>query len=199
MSTSAELLSPRTDSCLEPQFQKLLAHVRSGNDGAATALFEQFERTVLVFVRRRLRADDPVRLEFDSTDLAQLTWTTVFEQLRQGEAFGRASDLRAFLRTIADNHYRRARRHCLAGKRTRAREEPLNQARHDRPAAGPDPAAHAEAADDWEQLLARLSENERRLLLAVGDGDSLAEAAEHFGVSARTVQRWAAHVRLMAG
>lgn len=199
MPTDHRQQSPQSSSA-DAELNDLFARIHAHEADAARLLYERYRDPLLRVIRRRyLRRDSVLRRFFDSDDLAQETWRRVFEQIEAGATVPSETDFVRLIIAMTRNRFRNEYRdHVTAVNHTVTREEPMGVGRHELADRAAGPAAQAEAADDWSRRLDGLSENERRLVAAVRDGDSLAEAAAHLGVSVRTIQRWAVHVRARA-
>ena len=178
-------------------FPDLVARVRAGDPRAAAALWRRFAGHVLRCIRRDfLTPRQPLRRDLESDDLAQEAWQSMFTTLRDGRDFASEGDFLRFLFALTRNCFRRHwRARLTAAKRSLRREERFDARRHDRPAPGPGPAEQAASAEERRRLLAGLPEVQRVIVLAVLDGERLAEAAARLGVSARTAQRHLDRIR----
>jgi len=171
--------------------RELIEQAACGDESAAREIFESYSPHLFRVIRRRfLPVWAPLRRDLDSIDLVQETWQTVFECLREGRRFLTPEEFTGFLLVTASNRFHvRYRARVKVQKRALLREEPLDPTKHDRPAAGADPAEIVANADAVAHCLAGMSERERTVLAAIGDGESLAKVAQRLGVSVRTVER----------
>ncbi len=133
----------------EDSIERMLDRLRNGDSTVAGPLFSAFEPFLRGVVRRRMPARAQVR--FDSADIVQSAWASVWEGFQQGRwQFPDEARLRAFLtRVVLCRLYDRAE---TALSQTR-REEALGEM--DDTVAGTEsrPSEHARADAMWQSLL----------------------------------------------
>jgi len=170
------------------EFQELLRQARNGDQTACQRLYDRYADHVLRVIRRRLSRR--LRLLFDSVDLAQEVWMSVFTQALERAKFAHPGAFLHFLTAVACRSVlRRQRDYLERDKRSLERQVPFD-ARADVPDdTVADPASQANGQDLWTNLLAALSEPERAALESIRAGERLEEAARRAGLDAPIVFR----------
>lgn len=181
-------------------FTQLVAKVRAGDGRAAAELVRGYEP----YIRREVRLhllDNGLRRTFDSMDVCQSVLASFFLRASAGEYdLEQPDQLVRLLVVMARNKLASLARRQTALRRSNqgkvAADEGLDFA------ASPDPTPSAQVID--AELLSRakaaLSEEERRMVEARGEGRSWAEIAEAMGgkPQARRVQLSRAMDRIAA-
>jgi RNA polymerase sigma factor (sigma-70 family) len=173
--------------------ESLFSRARSGDQTAWEELFRTCYPKIVRVVRRKL--NPPMRSLYDSSDFASDVWKSLAAKFDRFD-FPTIDSLLAFLSQAAErkvvDEYRR--RHTL--KRDMDLERPIEATRahgHEPMAlrsAEPTPSQVAQASEDWQQLLARLSEPERTIMDLKRMGYTNEEIAERTGWHIRKVQRF---------
>jgi DNA-directed RNA polymerase specialized sigma24 family protein len=182
----------REQSPLPPHdWDDLIARVRGGCQDAGRALYEQIHNSLAMFIRKKFLGHWSILHQlFDSDDLEQMVWQRAFEKLLDDDRHFSQGEFASYILAITSNQFRTLwRDNVRLRKRSLAREEPLDMARHDSPEFGADPAEQAEAGDELRDFQESATEKGKEILLAIRVGMSVAEAADYCGVSNRTAQR----------
>jgi RNA polymerase sigma factor (sigma-70 family) len=164
-------------------FRLLFDRVRAGEEAAVVALVQRFERIVRAAVRVRL-TDPALRRQFDSMDIVQSVMANFLRQAADGEyQIDGPGQLAGLLLT-------------MARRKLRQRERDAHRQRRDidlvHPTMDPDvtatpqpgPGTIVEGRDGIERLLARLSSDERDIMLRRAAGESWDEIATALGGTA---------------
>lgn len=172
-----------------------MARAAEGDDDAFRALLRHCEPEVRMVVRGRL--PKALRSQFDSTDIVQSVWESVFT--KDGPDLARFENVRhfvAFLAAVAKNkvmeEYRRLTR---TQKYDIAREEPLYIRRGNReiardvPGREPTPSQNTQAGDRLDQILSGLDPLERQMVLLRRRNLTYAEIAERLNLHESAVRR----------
>ncbi|OWK40231.1 RNA polymerase sigma factor [Fimbriiglobus ruber] len=167
-------------------FASLLDGIRRGEAAAAEELIRRYLPHVRAAVRRRLSQD--LRLRFDSQDFAQDVWLSFFRSAVDRLDLPDEGALVAYLSQMARLKVAEEYRHQTTQKVGLTRDTPL-AATGELMTREPTPSAFAVAADQWEQLTARLPDRERGILRMLRDGHTHGEVAAAFGLSEKTIQR----------
>ena len=163
---------------------------QAGDESAWRELYASCYPKVIRVIRRRLNSP-AMRRVYDSTDFAGDVWQSLAAKCGRFD-FPNVAALQAFLvvaaeRKVIDEHRRlHAQRNELGG----GRPPGLLGDGLDPPSHDPSPSQVAVEHEAWEQLLDRLSEDERRVLLMKREGHSNEEIAEAVGWHVRKVQRF---------
>lgn len=173
-------------------FRALLDRAESGDSEAARELFEDYGRHVLRAVRHTLNAR--LRQLFDSQDLVQSVWKSIFENKDSLGTFESPEAMIAFLTTVARRKVAyKVRRYLGKTQKTNMnRVTSLDQmeapiAFADRRERAPDETA--EWRDHWDNLVGGLSDRDQRILELRRDGLTNPEITDTLSVSERTIQR----------
>ena len=182
----------------DSELKILLDQFRAGSEEAAYALYEKYSAMLLRVIRGRyLPPRSPLARDFDSDDLLQETWRSLFEQLDRGRDFPSEARFVLFLLAVLRNRFHEHIRAQAAMKRSHHCEERAPQALHAAPDCKPGPFERATAADEWRHFLARLDAETQFVLVGLRNGESISELAQQLGVSSRTVQRVVRNVQLL--
>lgn len=170
----------------------LLLRAKEGSEEAASRLHECLGPNVVRAVRRKLPAK--LRALFDSHDFAQAAWASFFRRLREVSTPTVPAELKAFVRSIAENKVvDEVRSQLVTLKRCRDRVVSLDAdpSLTDAPLRSPEPSpsAHVSAAEMLERLTAGQSPQVRQVVALRLEGASHSEIAAVLGVSERTVFR----------
>jgi RNA polymerase sigma-70 factor (ECF subfamily) len=170
------------------QSTELVNRWRAGDQQAATELFERYQDKLLRMVAARLNQEMLSKL--DPEDLVQSIMRSAFRMTRDEPIeYSSESGFWKWLVSVGINKTLNRIDKETADKRGLSRTTTSGTAFDDR--IGRDPTADevAEFSDLLQNVLKRLNEPQRRLLLAKLDGLSQSEIASLFGVSSKTIQR----------
>jgi len=176
-------------------FADLIESARGGDEAAVAAVLGRFEPEIRTMVRVRLpRA---LRNQFDSMDIVQAVWTSVFTG--KGSDIGKFTDagqFRGFLAGVARNKvYEEHRRRTRTKKYDLGREERLYVRKGERDiprevtAADPSPSEELQAGDRFGQLIRGRTPEEVRVIDLRRQGLTFGEIADRVGTSERSVRR----------
>lgn len=170
------------------EFDVLLARIRSGDDAASTELVSRYERAVIRAVRARL--SNRMRRYLDSIDVVQSVHRSLLIGVRdQRYQFSHPAQLMALAMVLVQ---RKVARQWRKVKHYPA--ESLDQALSQKQQAEPRQPEHCvsiEANELLSQILARLGEVDRRLVLLKLDGHSSAEIGLKLGLDSAFIRmRW---------
>lgn len=185
------LPSPRTESALNTQ--DLLAGARRGEDEAWEEIFRRYRAMLSVMVR--IRIPGMLRSRFDTEDVLQAAFISVFEQIRRFEYQGEGS-FRRWLSRVVVNKLRDNLKHHQRSKRAVANETPLEDTRpldaHEDPASR-DPSTAVDVAEQKARTLeamTQLSEEDQNILcMRIMEKMSFPEIAGIEGLSENTARR----------
>jgi RNA polymerase sigma-70 factor (ECF subfamily) len=171
---------------------------RTGDDGAAQALFDRYVEQVMKLARRHLSR--PMAGRVDAEDIAQSVFRTFFQRARQGQfQIDEAEDLCKLLARITVHKtfrqiafHRRAKRD--AGVETGEPQEMLLN----RLASGPTPQEAAAFVDQLELFFSKLQPTERQILELRMEGHNNLEIADQLGISDRKIRRLMERIRGLA-
>jgi RNA polymerase sigma factor (sigma-70 family) len=170
----------------DDRLDELLSRLCDGDGSAAEEVFRAYEPYLRMVVRRRL--PDPMRANFDSSDVVQSVWADLVVGFRErGWRFASAAQLRAFLVKATRNRFLdRARQN----QRRTAREQTV-AVDGETATVGrePHPSELVQAAELWQQMLELCPPQHHRLLTLKRQGASLAEIAEQTGLHESSVRR----------
>lgn len=173
----------------------LLGRVEKGDSRAAGELFDRYVDRLRAIVRQRIGPKLGRRIDAD--DVVQSTYRSFFTHAEQGDyALHESGDLWRLLASIALHKlYGQVERHT-AGRRSINHETAAGDSLLHR-AAGLEPsAAEVIAISEQLQLITkRLTPEQRAVLVAYLQGDSVDELATQFGKSPRTIRRLLAQAR----
>ncbi len=175
-----------------------LTDLLSGRPGCDRELVERYTHGLLALARRQL--PDRVRARVDPEDVVQSVYRSFFKRLHEGRfAFDESHDVWRLLAAMTYHKARNAAKFHLRDRRDARRE--LTLAGSETPAGPPEEAGAGDVDllyECLEQLLARLPENYRDIVVRRLDGQSIEEVAGAVRRSRRTVLRVLAHVQELA-
>lgn len=163
--------------------QRLLDRIRSGDNEAASQVYDEYVPYLKMVVRRRLAGE--MRAKFDSSDVVQSVWVDLLDGFRKGRwDFESPDHLRAFLIRATQNrlvdYVRRNARSIEL--RTPVETDQLS-------IGSPRPSAEARANEQWEQILQNCSADQRPIVQWKRQGFTIAEIAEKTGYHPSSVRR----------
>lgn len=173
------------------RFRQLWVEARSGSEDAAEQMVKEFRQSILAVIRRHLSR--PMRRQFDSEDLLQTIWKSLFIGDSHRE-FDKSEDLRAFVHQVAKNKsIDKYRQHVETKRRDIRREVPVsdlshesnNQLDHD----APTPSRVISAREECEQLFEGQPSQVCEAVEMRADGMTFEEIAERTGLHKDSVRR----------
>ncbi len=163
----------------EDSFTTYVRRLRSGDAQAAAELVRQYESTIRLEVRMRLR-DSRLRRHFDSMDVCKSVLATFFIRAAAGQFnLQKPEQLVRLLVGIARNKLSTRSKHPRAQKRDARKLEALDPERLG--AAGSSPSELVAAEELLCEFRRRLSEEERRLADLRAAGHAWAYIAAQMG------------------
>jgi RNA polymerase sigma-70 factor (ECF subfamily) len=173
----------------ENAFRDLVRRVRSGDEQAAAELVRRYESTIRLVVRRRL-TDPRMRRLFDSMDICQSVMGTFFAGAAAGQfELDTPEHLLKLLATMARNKLTSHARKQQAARRRPPRSSSSRSSDAQQvvdPSPGPSQIVAAEELQ--QEILRKLSPEERRIADLRADGRSWEEIAAQLGSSAAAVR-----------
>jgi RNA polymerase sigma-70 factor (ECF subfamily) len=170
-----------------PSLDALLERLNSGDEAAATQVFQAYEPYLRMVVRRQFSGR--LRAKFDSVDIVQSVWADLWSGFRAGTwKFTDSAHLRAFLVRVTRNRFLnrvRDHRHALDHEQSYSDSQLPEEAS----APQPRPSEMAQAHDLWDRLLELCPPAHRELLRLKRQGLTLAELAAHTGLHPSSVRR----------
>lgn len=164
-------------------FHDLIRRVQAGDEQAATDLVRQYEPIIRMIVRRRL-TDPRMRRLLDSLDICQSVLGTFFVGAAAGQfELSSPDDLLKLLATMARNKLISCARKQQAARRTPQGFE--QAAGTNREAVDPQPTPNQMASNKelFQEVLKRLSPEERRIQEMYAAGCSWPDIAKAIGGS----------------
>ena len=186
----------------EARWPRLIQGLRAGDRHIVQEFCEQYGALLLDLADKHLAG--PLRRRVGPEDVAQSACRTFLRRARAGEfQLADSENLWRLLCAITLTKVREQARFHQRQKRGIDQEVPLasdssssGDAAGFEPAdSGPTPAEAAEFADQFQQLMAGLDDEERRLVDLKLQQYTNAEVADRLGCSERTVRRILKHVR----
>ena len=177
----------------DPEFSRLMEHVRAGCPRAIDELLRRYGGNIRVAVRRKL--DQRLRPQFDSLDFQQDVWASFFGGAVDRCTFESPAALVRFLEKVASNKVvEEFRRRVRSRKHNVQREQSLDQL-HFVPLApevaarNPTPSQVAMANESWERMLHKQPPHYRRILELRRLGHTQSEIAEQLDLDVKMIQR----------
>jgi RNA polymerase sigma-70 factor (ECF subfamily) len=180
-------------------FDELMARLRSGDNDAATAIFQRFARRLLALARSRL--DLLVRRKVDPEDVLQSVFESFFARHVDGQF--RLEDwdgLWGMLVVLTVRKCGRRVGYFHAARRDVQREaQSATTQQSDADCAAiarePTPSEAAMLTETVQQLMQRLEGRDRQILTLSLQGHNVAEISARIGRTERTVQRVLERIR----
>jgi RNA polymerase sigma factor (sigma-70 family) len=165
-------------------FAELLARVRSGEAGAAEELIRRYEPVIRVTVRARL-TDSRLRRVMDTMDICQSVLAGFFVRAAVGEYdLNEPNDLIRLLVRMTHNKIATQYRHHFRDRRDVRKMQDLGDDGLDQVGGEPGPDRIAAGRELLANLRGKLSDEERAIADARGQGKSWQEIADEFGGTA---------------
>ena len=176
-------------------FDDLRVRLQSGEDEAASEVFQRFATPLIAKARSRL--NPAIRKKIDPEDVVQSVYRTFFRRLGEGQfELENWESLWGLLLTITVRKCGRNVRHFHTDQRDVTREQPVGAEDSQSPmnweaiAREPTPEDEAILAETIESLMQDLQHDAHRDILTLSlQGYSQAEIADHVDCSQRTVRR----------
>jgi RNA polymerase sigma-70 factor (ECF subfamily) len=160
------------------EFRELIRRVRAGDDQAAAELVHVYEPHVRRAVRIRLGVAR-LRRVVDSMDISQSVLGTFFIRAAAGQfQLDTPRQLVSLLARMAENRVRDWQRRYSALRRDKRREVSLSRLAHEPMARTLTLTQERDSAETLEEVLLRLSPDDRELVERRRAGDSWATIAE---------------------
>ncbi len=170
------------------EFEQLIAQVQAGSEQAAYQLVSAYHRLVSRVVRRRLPGT--LRRVFDSHDIVQVAWASVFRHRSRLDRFKTPEQFEAFLAAVAANKVAlEMRRQFGQQKRNMNRDRPLDSAALVQGGQAATPSQVAMAREEFDQLLDKQPTRYREILRLRSEGYSSREIARRTGLHEGNVRR----------
>lgn len=174
--------------------QELVGRARSGDQQAATELFNRFSRRLMLLAGSRL--DRLVRSRVDPEDVVQSAYRSFFARLAEGQfTLGEWEEVWGLLVRITLRKCGHKLEHARAARRDAAREVALGASSDDshdcwQPIArNPTPVEALVLAETIESLLSGFDEREREIVGLRLQACTECEISKSVGRSERTVRR----------
>lgn len=173
----------------DSQFLDLIARVRAGDGTAARELVDRYEPAIRRAVRIRL-VDERLRRSFDSMDITQSVLGSFFVRAALGEYEVATHDELVRLLTQMARHKLASHVRVEHAERRDVRRLDTDAILHNCVATQtPTPSRLVETRELVDELRKRLSDEERDLADARGNGQTWAEIAERRGQSAELLRK----------
>jgi RNA polymerase sigma factor (sigma-70 family) len=177
----------KTPAVADPTSQLLLARLIADDSAAATAIFDRYVERLLKLAKSHMSAK--LKRRIDPEDVVQSAYRSFFVHARNEEfQLERAGDLWRLLADITLKKLYRQVEKQTAAKRSLNREEYL-ETLESYDSITPSVAEAVGLAEVMGLAVARLSDEERCVLIARLQGDDWEDIAESVGKSPRTVRR----------
>lgn len=166
---------------------------RNGDQLAAEAIFERYQSRLIQVVGNKL--SHKLRSRLDPEDVLMSTMRSVFRMTAQKDmVFQDETGFWKWLLTITLN--KTYNRIDYETRPIRTPDKESNDPSFEDPALdGLSPAAEAVLDDLLENILTRVNDDQKKILLAKLDGFTHSEIASHLSVSTKTIQRSRAAIR----
>jgi RNA polymerase sigma-70 factor (ECF subfamily) len=179
----------------DPSFDALMAQLRSGQDEAATRVFNRFASRLIALARKQL--DPQVRQKIDPEDVMQSVFRSFFARNAAGQLgeFETWDNLWAMLVVMTQRKCGRRLDYFHAARRDVHREvpgqPPPDQSTSDLGISDdePTPSEAAMLTETIEQLMSNLQGRHREILARRLQGYTPAEISAELGCTERTVYR----------
>ncbi len=175
-------VDPVSQAGASQSLAELLAGFHRACPLAAAELVKRYRGELLRYTRW-LISQRGLGATVTADDVVQDTWLQVFKSLMRPRTFPDEPAFVAFLHRIVEGRINRYCRASKAAKRSAHGEEPLDMARHDQPAAEPDPVEVAAFADELKHALAAFPPECEALVEALRGSARLGDAVAAAGIS----------------
>ena len=175
-------------SLAQAEFDRLIAEVRQGSEDALAELFRRFNPLVYNTIRKHMPIQ--MRNAFDSADVAQIAWGTLFHHRTRLCQFQSSRDMEAFIATVAYNKLRMELRRRIAQKCGRDREVVSIEDLEDPiPSPDPSPSRVAMGREEWVQVFKGQPPHYQEIMRLVTLGQRSRDIAEQLGMEEGSVRR----------
>lgn len=179
-------------------FEEMMSRLRSGDDEAASQVFNRFAERLIALARSRI--DQATRQKIDPEDAVQSAYRSFFRRHAEGQFDIRDwNNLWTLLTVITVRKCLKKARYFRAGRRDVRQEaaKPADESSFSWEAISrePTPEEAALLAESVEQLLRGLSERDRAIVTLCLQGYAMQEISKQIGCSERTVQRVKERIR----
>src|SRR5262245_32520379 len=187
------------DSPSEPS---LLDALQAGDEDAARQLFDRYAEQLVLLARKRISQRLASRI--DAEDIVQSVFRTFFHRAKQGKFHLEEPDdiCKLLARITAHKTFRQIAFHRRA-KRDACQETAQGDDAQDLlmklMMAEPSPEEATAFLDQLQHFLAKLADEERRILELRMEGYNNVEIAQRLGISDRKIRRLMERVRELAG
>jgi RNA polymerase sigma-70 factor (ECF subfamily) len=172
----------------DPSFADLIRRVRGGDEAAAAEVVRLYEPAIRRSVRPRL--DPRLRRTYDSTDLSQAVLCSFFLRAAAGQyQLETPEQLLKLLASMARHKLAKAGRRQRAARRDDRRVEAGRAEERDLRAPDPGPSEQVADRELFQEVLRRLSPEERRLVELRHEGRDWAAIAAACGGSPEALRK----------
>ena len=185
-----------------PSERSALEALQAGDEDAARQLFDRYAEQLVVLARRRISQRLASRI--DAEDIVQSVFRTFFHRAKQGQFHLAEPDdvCKLLARITAHKTFRQIAFHRRA-KRDAGQETAQGDDAQDLlmklMMAEPSPEEATAFLDQLQHFLAKLEDEERRILELRMEGYNNVEIAGRLGISDRKIRRLMERVRELAG
>ena len=179
-----------------------LEALQAGDEDAARQLFDRYAEQLVILARRRISQRLASRI--DAEDIVQSVFRTFFHRAKQGKFHLEEPDdiCKLLARITAHKTFRQIAFHRRA-KRDAGQETAQGDDAQDLlmklMMAEPSPEEAIAFLDQLQHFLAKLEDEERRILELRMEGYNNVEIAQRLGISDRKIRRLMERVRELAG
>ncbi len=174
-------------SLSQAEYDRLMANVRKGSEGALAELFRHLNPLVCNTIRKHMPAQ--MRKSFETADLGQVAWGTLFRHRSRLNRCQSPRDLEAFIATVTFNKLRVEMRKRLTQKRHNVKGEMRLDHMRQPLSKDPSPSQVVMAREKWSRILRGQPEHYQEIIRLVIEGHRSKEIAEKLGLEAGSVRR----------
>lgn len=174
-------------SLSQAEYDRLMADVRKGSEGALAELFRHLNPLVCNTIRKHMPAQ--MRKLFETADLGQIAWGTLFRHRSRLDRCQSPRALEAYIATVTLNKLRVELRNHRAQKRHNVKGEMLVDHMRQPLSKDPSPSQVVMAREKWSHILRGQPEHYQEIIRLVIEGHRSKEIAEKMGLEAGSVRR----------
>ena len=174
-------------SLSQAEYDRLMANVRKGSEGALAELFRHLNPLVCNTIRKHMPAQ--MRKSFETADLGQVAWGTLFRHRSRLNRCQSPRDLEAFIATVTFNKLRVEMRKRLTQKRHNVKGEMRLDHMRQPLSKDPSPSQVVMAREKWSHVLRGQPEHYQEIIRLVIEGHRSKEIAVKLGLEAGSVRR----------
>ena len=174
-------------SLSQAEYDRLMANVRKGSEGALAELFRHLNPLVCNTIRKHMPAQ--MRKSFETADLGQVAWGTLFRHRSRLNRCQSPRDLEAFIATVTFNKLRVEMRKRLTQKRHNVKGEMRLDHMRQPLSKDPSPSQVVMAREKWSHILRGQPEHYQEIIRLVIEGHRSKEIAVKLGLEAGSVRR----------